>query len=133
MVQSTLLPKNVNKTIKDGLPKLQEALDSLVESRRATSTAHGRLKKRQNKRRAADVISPESQMTPAGKKHKDIARQDKEGDLFTTPLFHFPDDNTWQVVPPKKEKKKGNKGPKPLATVSKIQTKEKKDTTNKPR
>ena len=48
MVQSTLLQKNVNKIIKDRLPKLQEALDSLVESRRATSTAHGRLKERQN-------------------------------------------------------------------------------------
>ena len=114
MVQSTLLQKNVNKTMKDGLPKLQEALDSLVESRRATSTAHGRPKERQNiKRRAADAISPESQMTPAGKKHKDVARQDKEGDLPTTPLFHFQDDSTWQFVPPKKEKKKGNKGPKP--------------------
>ena len=111
MVQSTLLQKNV-KTIKDGLPKLQETLDSLVESRRATSTAHGRLKQRQKiKRRAADAISPESEMTPAGKMPKDVARQDKEGDLPTTPLFHFPDDNTWQVVPPKKEKKKGNKGP----------------------
>ena len=95
MVQPTLLQNNVNKTIKDGLPKLQEALDSLVESGQATM-AHGRLKERQNiKRRAADAISPESQMTPAGKKHKDVARQDKEGDLPTTPLFHFPDDNTW--------------------------------------
>ena len=55
MVQFTLLQKNVNKTIKDGLPKLQEALDSLVKSRRATSTALGRLKERQNiKHRAAD-------------------------------------------------------------------------------
>ena len=134
MVQSTLLQKNVNKTMKDGLPKLQEALDSLVESRRATSTAHGRLKERQKiKRRAADAINPESQMTPAGKKHKDVARQHKEGGLPTTPLFHFPDDNTWQVVPPKKEKKKGNKGSKPLVTMSKTQTKEKQGTTNKPR
>ena len=61
MVQSTLLQKNVNKTIKDGLPKLQEAQDSLVESRRATSTAHGRLKESQKvKRRATNAISPES-------------------------------------------------------------------------
>ena len=120
MVQSTLLQKNVNKTIKNGLSKLQEALDSLVESRRATSTAHGRLKERQKiERRAADAISPKSQMTPAGKKHKDVARQDKEGDLLTTPLFQFPDDNTWQVVPRKKGKKKENKGPKPLGTMSK--------------
>ena len=72
-------------------------------------------------------------MTPTGKKHKDVARQDKEGDLPTTPLFHFPDDNNWQVVAPKNEKKKGNKGPKPLATVSKTQTIEKQGTTNKPR
>ena len=86
-------------TIKEGLPKLQEALNSLIESRRDTSTARRHLKeKKKIKRRAEEVISPESEMTPAGKKLKELARRDEEEDPLGTPLFRFPDENTGQVV-----------------------------------
>ena len=84
MIETTLLQKNVNMTIKEGLLKLQE-----------------------------EVISPESEMTPNGKKLKEFARRNEEEDPPGTPLFRFPDENTWQVVLPRKEKKKGDKGKKP--------------------
>ena len=81
MIETTLLQRNVNMTIKEGLPKLQEALNSLIESRRATSMAHQRLKQNKKiKRRAEEVISPGSEMTPTGKKLKERARRDEEED-----------------------------------------------------
>ena len=110
-------------TIKEALPKLQEALNSLIESRRATSMAYQRLKqKKKIKRRAEEVISPESEMTPAGKKLKERARRDEAEDPPGTPVFRFPDENTWQDVLPWREKKKVNKAKKPPATVAKTQT-----------
>ena len=73
MIASTFLQRNVNMTIKYGLPKLQKALNSLIESRRATPMVYRHLKDRKNiKRRASDAISPESQMTPSGKNTKKL-------------------------------------------------------------
>ena len=107
MIKTTLYQKNINMTIKEGLPKLQEALNSLIESQRSTATAHRSLKGRKN-RRADEVISPESQMTPAGKKPKELLRPKVEEKPPGTPLFRFPDDNTWQEIVPSstKERKK---------------------------
>ena len=80
MIQTTLYQKNINMTIKDGLPKLQEALNSLIESRRSIATAH-RSSKERKKRRADDVISPESQMTPVVKKPKELSWPEDEDEL----------------------------------------------------
>ena len=44
MVSSTLRQTNFNKTIKEGLPKLQEALESLAESKLSTLMVDRRLK-----------------------------------------------------------------------------------------
>ena len=93
MIQTTLYLKTINMTIKDGLPKLQEALNSLIESRCSTATAHRSLKER-IKRRADDVIIPESQMTPVGKKPKELLRPEDEHEPPGIPLFRFPDENT---------------------------------------
>ena len=132
MIETTLLQKNVNMTIKEGLLKLQEALNSPIESRRATSTAHRRLKEKKTiKRNVEEVISPESEMTPAGKKLKELARQEEVKDPPGTPLFRFPDENTWQVVLPRKIKKKGDKGEKTPGSVTKSKTTEKQGSTNK--
>ena len=48
MVSSTLRQTNVNKTIKEGLPKLREALESLVESKRTTLIVDRRLKEKRS-------------------------------------------------------------------------------------
>ena len=64
MIETILLQKSVNKTIKEGLPKLQEVLDSLIESRWTTSTVYRLLKDEKNIRlKAIDAISPRIQMT----------------------------------------------------------------------
>ena len=132
MVSSTLRQTNVNNTIKEGLPKLQEALESLTESKRTTLMVDRRLMEgKKIKRRAEEVISPENLMTPAGKKSKQL--QDKEENSPGTPLFRFPNENTWNTIPPRKEKKKTNRGPKPPDTMTKIPATEKRSSSNKPR
>ena len=129
MVSSTLRQTNVNKTIK-GLPKLREALESLAESKRTTLMVDRRLKEgKKIKRRAEEVVSPENLMTPAGQKSKQL--QDKEENPPGTPLFRIPDENTWNTVPPRKEKKKINRGP--PGTMTKTPATEKRSSCNKSR
>ena len=91
-----------------------------------------RLKERKKiKRGAEEVIRPENLMTPDGKKSKQL--QDKEVNPPETPLFRFPDENTWDTVPPRKEKKKTNRGPIPPGTMTKTPATEKRSSSNKPR
>ena len=61
-------------------------------------------------------------MTPVGKKPKELLRPEDEDEPPGTPLFRFPDENTWQEIVPRYERKKANKAKKPPATVTKTQT-----------
>ena len=56
------------------------------------------------------------------RKPKELLRPEDEDEPPGTPLFRFPDENTWQEVVPRKERKKANKAKKPPASVTKTQT-----------
>ena len=132
MVNSTLRQTDINKTNKEGLPKMPGALESLAELKRTTLMVDSRFKEgKKIKRRAEEVISPANLMTPAGKKSKQL--QGNEENPAGTPLFRFPDENTWNTVPPRKEKKKTNRGPIPPGTMTKTPDTEKRSSSNKPR
>ena len=61
MLSSTLRQTNVNKTSKEGLPKLQEALESLAKSKRTTLMVDRCLTEgKKIKRMAEEVISFEN-------------------------------------------------------------------------
>ena len=84
MIETTLLQKNVNMTITEGLLKLQE-----------------------------EVISPESEMTPNGKKLKEFARRNEEEDPLGLHSFAFQTITLGRLYYQGKKRRKETKGKNP--------------------